>query len=109
MTQMLPIRYRGFWDVPRIFLARHANRLYLFDCPFSEQLDDYPDDFTVYLLPEIPDAAIPTDWTTLPERAVQKVGEVPVSAVRFDPTKRAAISADVFDAIRPAGTARRVG
>lgn len=97
----LPIRYRGYWDVPRIFLVRHANNLYLFDCPFSEELDDYPDVFTVYLLPEIPDAATPNDWTTLPALALNVVGRVPVSAVQFDPTRRAAIAADVFDVIRP--------
>lgn len=101
MTNWLPIRYRGYWDFPRIFLVRESNRLYLFDCPFDPDLDDYPDRFTVYLLPDIPDDATPTDWTTLPGLAVRILGEVPVSAVRFDPTRRAAVANDVFGAIRP--------
>ena len=101
MTTWLPIRYRGYWDVPRIFLVQFANGLYLFDCLFSEALDDYPDDFTVYLLPDLSDADIPNDWTTLSGLATRVVGTVPVSAVRFDPTKRAAIDADIFDSIRP--------
>ncbi len=101
MTTWLPIRYRGYWDIPRIFLVRESNRLYLFDCLFDHDLDEYPDHFTVYLLPDIPDAETPADWTTLPGRAVRTVGEVPVSAVRFDPTRRAAVADDVFAAVRP--------
>jgi hypothetical protein len=106
MTADLPIRYRGYWDVPRIFLTRYRGHLYLFDCPFSETLDDYPDVYAVYLMPEIPDDETPTDWTTLPPRATAYLGEVPVKAVRFDPTRRQTIGAEVFDllplASRPA-------
>ena len=36
------IQYRDFYDVPRIFVADYQGRLYLFDCPFDEALDDYP-------------------------------------------------------------------
>ena len=101
MTTWLPIRYRGYWDFPRIFLVRESNRLYLFDCAFDHDLDEYPDHFTVYLLPDISDADTPADWTTLLGRAVRTLGDVPVSAVRFDPTRRAAVAADVFTAVRP--------
>jgi hypothetical protein len=104
MEKWLPIRYRGYWDVPRIFLVRNSGRLYLFDCPFSEELDDYPEQFTVYLMPDIPDEETPADWTTLPGRATRVLGEVPVAAVRFDPTRRAAIAPDTFDAVRPAAS-----
>jgi hypothetical protein len=97
MTTDLPIRYRGYWDVPRIFLTRYRNRLYLFDCPFSETLDDYPDVYAVYLMPDIPDDETPNDWTTLPPRATAYLGEVPVTRVRFDPTRRKTIGAEVFD------------
>jgi hypothetical protein len=103
MSDWLPIRYRGYWDVPRMILVRHANRLYLLDCPFDHELDEYPDHFTVYQLPNIGDGDTPDDWTTLPGCAVRVVGEVPVTAVTFDPTKRAAIRADMFDAIRQPG------
>lgn len=99
-TTMVPIQYRGFWDVPRIFLARYAGRLFLFDCPFSQDLDDYPDDYTVYELPFGADADLPTDWTTLVDRAIGRVGLVPVSAVRFDPTRRQAIDLAVFAALQ---------
>lgn len=101
MTSWLPIRYRGYWDIPRIFLVRQAGQLFLFDCPFDHDLDDYPDHFTVYRLPDIADEDTPDDWTTLPGRAVRTLGRVPTAAVRFDPTRRAAIDAATFDALRP--------
>ena len=31
MNRHVPISYRDFWDVPRVFLARHEGRVYLFD------------------------------------------------------------------------------
>ncbi len=104
-----PIHYRGFWDVPRILLARHRGRLFLFDCPFDVELDDYPDEYAVYELPHGADAELPTDWTTLVGRAVAKLGEVAVSAVRFDPTRREAIDAAVLERYFPASRAASNG
>ena len=101
MSEMVPIRYLGFWDVPRNFLVRWGGELYLFDCPFDEQLDDYPDVYTVYALPELPKEEIDADWTVLPGKATRKVGTVPIAAVRFDPTRRKAIGAEVLDALPP--------
>jgi len=99
--QWIPIRYRGYWDVPRIFLSRFKEQLYLFDCPFSEELDEYPDVYSVYILPPQMDDDLPTDWTLLPGRATRVLGEVPVGSVQFDPSRRAAIQASVFELIRP--------
>lgn len=82
------IKYLGFWDVPRNFLARHDGRLYLFDCPFDRDLDDYPDEYRVYLLPPLEDEDLPKDWTTLPARAIREIGIIPISEITFDPTKR---------------------
>jgi len=96
MSQTL-IQYRGFWDVPRIFLARHQGQTYLFDCPFSEDLDDYPDVFKVYLIPDLTDVELPKDWTTLPKKAIRYLGEIPVAHVRFDPTRRQSIDSSIFE------------
>lgn len=51
-STLVPInfRYGEFWDVPRIFVVEHEGQLWLFDCPFSDELDDYPDEYAVYLL-----------------------------------------------------------
>lgn len=36
-----PIRYREFYDLPRIFIATHNGQSYIFDCSFDDALDDY--------------------------------------------------------------------
>src|SRR5947208_1459394 len=101
MNDSVPIRYLGFWDVPRNFLVRHAGELYLFDCPFDEKLDDYPDAYTVYVLPEMSREQIDEDWAGLPNKALRKVGVIPIASVRFDPTKRKEIGAEVFASLLP--------
>lgn len=110
MTTEVPIRYQGYWDIPRIILVRYRGQLYLFDCPFSEELDDYPDVYSVYTLPDIPDEETPDDWTTLVPRATALLGTVPVKRVRFDSTRRKTIGAEVFDLIpQPAAPSNGVG
>jgi hypothetical protein len=47
----VPIRYRDFFDVPRIFIAAYEGARYLFDCPFDDELDYYSDHYRVYQLP----------------------------------------------------------
>jgi hypothetical protein len=101
MDGWTPIQYCGFWDVPRIFLARYRGQCFLFDCHFDQQLDDYPDSYEVYLLPAIDDGDLPKDWTTLSNRALRQLGSVPVEQIMFDPTKRQMIEtkilADLYD------------
>ncbi len=112
MTRPTPIHYRGFWDVPRIFLVAHRDRLFLFDCPFSEELDDYPDVYAVFELPHGIDNALPKDWTTLADSAVARLGTVSVADVAFDPTRRKAIDVSVLDRFRtsdPTSRNRLVG
>jgi hypothetical protein len=99
MSNRVAIKYMGFWDVPRIFIARHGGQTFLFDCAFDEGLDDYPDTFKVYLLPDVPDHELPRDWTTLVDRAARYLGEVPVKRVLFDPTKRQSIDSMILDEI----------
>lgn len=36
-----PIKYRDFWDRPRIFFAEDAGSLYLFDFKFDSVAEDY--------------------------------------------------------------------
>jgi hypothetical protein len=99
----VPINYRDFWDVPRIFFAEHAGRLYLFDCQFDEDTEDYPESYQVFLMPPLTDLDFAGSWADLWRKAVRKVGDVPVAAVRFDPTRRQAIGAEVFDLLGLSG------
>ena len=97
MSQRVPIEYRGFWDVPRIFLAHYEGHTFLFDCAFDQELDDYPDTYKVFLLPEIRDDELPQDWTTLHRRVLTYLGDFPVSDVSFDATRRQSIDSRPLD------------
>lgn len=93
----VPIRYGEFYDIPRLFLAEHAGAVYVFDCPFDEAADNYPERYQVYRLPsEILSKVGASSWEDL-VHAGSYVGEVPLEAVRFDATRRAGIDDSVFD------------
>jgi hypothetical protein len=97
------ISYRGFHDVPRIFVTRHHGQMYLFDCAFDEQIDDYPEQYQVFLMPELADADLPKDWTTLSARALRHLGPIPIADVQFDPSRRAQVDVSIIDDLMSAG------
>lgn len=92
-----PIKYMGFWDVPRIFIVQYQGQTLLFDSPFDEALDDYPDVYKVFLMPLLDDEALPEDWTTLRERATRYFGEVPIARIHFNATNEYSINTAVID------------
>lgn len=93
------IRYRDFYDVPRIFITTYNGELYLFDCPFDEELDDYSDHYHVYQLPAISEDELQDSWEHLPERAASVLGTVPVAQVQFDTTKRKSIDTAALEGL----------
>jgi hypothetical protein len=95
--RVTPIKYLGFYDVPRNFIVRYANETLLFDCPFDEALDDYPDEYQVYVLPPMKVEELPKDWTALPPRALAYLGKVPLDRVLFDPSKRKSIDSAILE------------
>src|SRR5713101_2347483 len=97
MDKMVPIQYRGFWDVPRIFLARYKGKLFLFDCRFDEVIDDFPDFYQVYLLPALDQHEPPGSWDQLSSKAIHHFGLVPIQKIRFDQTKRREIDSTILD------------
>jgi hypothetical protein len=92
----IPIRYRDFWDIPRIFLAVYGERLFLFDCPFEEEAEDYPDHYHVYVLSPLGEEALAGSWADLSSKAIQHLGDVPLASVQFDPSHRRAINASIL-------------
>ncbi len=100
MSNWVPIIYRGFWDVPRIFLFQFQNKQFLFSCAFSEELDDYPDDFQVFLMPpNLLETDLPTDWTKLEGMALCHLGTAPVKMTRFDPTLRKQVDVAIVESL----------
>ena len=70
-------------------------------CPFSEALDDYGDDYTVYRVSdELRERIDLISWTDLGNQ-LEAIAVVPTTAVTFDATKRRAISAEVFERFEP--------
>jgi hypothetical protein len=78
-----------------MFVVEASGARYLFDCPFDDRADEYPDVYRVYRLsPEASDAVESASWLALANR-----GEVPAVSVTFDPTRRAAVDAAVLDSL----------
>ncbi len=111
MNDWVPIQYRDFWDVPRIFLAEHHGMTLLFDCPFDELAEDYPTSYRVYEMPKLSVEELTGSWHRLHTKATRFLGEVPLSGVNFDPTRRAAVDGHTLDRIasRQGSAERRVG
>jgi hypothetical protein len=99
MPTWIPIHYRDFWTVPRIFWLIFRDRTFLFDCPFDERVEDFPDHYEVYEMPSLTEEDVKGSWVNLHQRALANYGTVPLKAVRFDETRRQAIDAGVLEGI----------
>src|SRR5207249_9117032 len=90
-------RYVEFYDVPRAIALRHRGRLLLLQSAFDEKLDEYPDNYSVFVLPESAEASLArSSWEFL-ENGLTCIGQIPVEAVRFDPTKRKTLDSSILD------------
>ena len=94
---MIPIKYREFYDIPRMFIVSYHGYIYLFDCPFNEAKDDYPSHYDVYLMPALTDKDLEGPWVNLTSRADPKIAEVPIKEVKFDETLRNNVDAEVLE------------
>ncbi|HEX2201842.1 MAG TPA: hypothetical protein VHG91_01020 [Longimicrobium sp.] len=93
----IPIRFRGFHDIPRAFTTERGGETLLLDCPFDDALDDYPEHYTVVRLGPSATATLDeSSWRDLASRGTP-IGRIPTRLVTFDPTRRAAVDASVLD------------
>jgi len=94
--QWVPIRYRDFHDFPRAFVVERGGDLLFFDCRFSDVLDDYGNEYTVFRIKdELRDRIDHMPWTDLAAHS-DRIAVVPTKDVKFDETRRRAINTDVF-------------
>jgi hypothetical protein len=92
MAGMIPFQYAGFWDVPRYILLRYCEQTLLLESPFDDDLDEYPSAYSVYQVHCMASGVdLSRDWALLDRAQLRFVGEIPISAVEFDPTKRQAL------------------
>ena len=86
----LPIRYRDFWDVPRLLVVETGDRVLLLDSAFDDVLDEFSPEYSVYDLPALALASAGHDWRYLSQGG-RLLGKIRVSDVTFDDTRRNAI------------------
>src|SRR5205809_581953 len=96
MKRWTSIKYREFYDIPRIFLAEVGGRVFLFDCPFNDGKDEYEGTYKVYLMPELDERDLAGSWQTLPAKAARLLGEIPTSEIEFDSTSRQQVNIEVL-------------
>lgn len=102
MAEMIPFQYGGFWDVPRYILLRLREQTLLLESPFDEDLDEYPDAYSVYQVPDaISELDLSRDWALLDRTQLRFIGEIPISAVEFDPTKRKTLDPTCLEGLFP--------
>lgn len=90
------IRYRDFYDIPRAVVVEWEGVLYLFDCQYDPDTDDYEPIYSVYKLPEeLRDGLDEISWTDLGHRG-QRVTSVRTADVEFDPSRRRSLNPAIF-------------
>jgi hypothetical protein len=100
MVQMTPFKYGGYWDVPRYILLRYRGKLLLLLSEFDEELDEYPDEYLVYLFPGTDEDSLPPlTLNLLTETPKTQIGRIAIKDVVFDPTRRQELDASCFDGI----------
>ena len=91
------MRYRDFYDIPRALVVEWRGQTYLFDCLYDHDIDDYPPEYVVYLLPqEVAEELDVISWTDLGHRG-ERVSAVPTADLNFDATKRKALDSTIFE------------
>jgi|SRR5579862_2916990 len=97
---MVPFRYLEFYDGPRLVALRYRGKLLLLQSAFSDTLDEYPNVYSVYELPESAEPLLAAgSWSFLEHSALSSIGEIPVSAVKFDSTKRKTMDPSILDPV----------
>lgn len=98
MSEMTPFQYVEFYDVPRSIALRYRKKLILLQSAFDEDLDEYPDSYSVYLLPEsVEDSLREGSWEFLRNTPMTCVGHIKIDHVAFDPSKRKELDASLLD------------
>ena len=97
MGEMVPFRFGSFYDVPRTIVVRYRERLVLLRSDFDDILDEYPDTYSVYVLPDSVEESLKrSSWEFLVSIS-NCIGCIPVKSVTFDPSKSKMIDPSILD------------
>jgi hypothetical protein len=98
MTEMTNFKYGGFYDVPRCLSLRYRGKRFLLQSAFDDDLDEYPTDYSVYIIPESADDSRPVcSPEFLLNTPMACIGQIPIDRVTFDPSKRKELDASILD------------
>lgn len=98
MAEMTPFRYGGFYDVPRCLSFRYLGIRLLLQSAFDDDVDEYPSDYSIYVVPESTDDSQPIcNPEFLNKTPMACIGTIAIDRVTFDPSKREAVDASIFD------------
>jgi len=98
LCEMTPFSYGWYWDVPRCIALRYKGKHFLLQSAFDEDLDDYPSDYSVYVVPEPADDSLPVcSPEFLGKTPMSCVGQIPIDQVTFDSTKRKELDASILN------------
>jgi len=65
---------------------------------FDDEIDDYSTSYSVFALPDsVGNSVQAGNWDSLNKTSMTEIGQIPVSSVTFDPTKRKELDASVLD------------
>ena len=95
-SNWIPFNYREFYDVPRIFVLEVVNRFVLFDSKFDEILDDYNENYQIWLVENPYEIDWSASWSDLPRSNDILIGKIAVKDVIFDETLRKFIDIQTF-------------
>lgn len=92
----LPINYRDYWDVPRVFVVEYKGRTFLFNCPFDDDEDDYPEEYRVYEVDYDLHEFTDLPWDAIPGERARLLAVLPVNCPSFADSKPRTINPDIF-------------
>lgn len=97
MGDMVPFRFGSYYDVPRTIVVRYRELLVLLRSDFDDILDEYPDIYSVYVLPDSVEESLKrSSWEFLGS-ITNCIGCIPVKSVTFDPSKSKMIDPSILD------------
>lgn len=98
LSEMTPFKYGGFYDVPRCLALRYRGKRFLLQSAFDEDLDEFPTDYSVYVVPEsADDSSTECSPEFLSKTPMSCIGRIPIDQVTFDSTRRAELDASILD------------
>jgi hypothetical protein len=100
MAEMTQFEWGWFDDQPRCISFRYRGRLFVLQSRFDDDLEEYPDEYSVYVVPDSIDDSQPICTPEfLSKTPMACIGQIPVNQVTFDPSKRKELDASILDSL----------